>query len=197
MGSQGISLVAGLGNPGQNYADTRHNAGFRFLDALLERFQGSLKHESRFQGETGRITIAGRGVWLLKPMTFMNLSGDSVGRFAHYYKIPAESILVAHDELDLPPGAVRLKLGGGHAGHNGLRDIIPKLGSRDFVRLRIGIGRPGSSAQVTSYVLKKAPPAEQRLTDAAIAAACEQMDNIVHGEYELAMNALHTHTISE
>jgi len=127
------------------------------------------------------------------PQTFMNASGQSLARLANFYKIAPEEILVVHDELDLPPGSVRLKQGGGHGGHNGLRDIISRLGSREFMRLRIGIGHPGSAPQVESYVLKKAPKAEQQQIDAAIDAALAQVDEIVHGNYEQVMNDLHTH----
>lgn len=191
--TQGISLIVGLGNPGNNYAETRHNAGFRFIDGLLRRLGASLKNESRFEGEAGKVVIAGRDVWLLMPQTFMNASGQSLARLANFYKIAPEEILVVHDELDLPPGSVRLKQGGGHGGHNGLRDIISRLGSREFMRLRIGIGHPGSAPQVESYVLKKAPKAEQQQIDAAIDAALAQVDEIVHGNYGQVMNDLHTH----
>ena len=191
--TQGISLIVGLGNPGNTYAETRHNAGFRFIDDLLRRLGAGLKSESRFDGEAGKVVIAGRDVWLLMPQTFMNASGQSVTRLANFYKIAPEEILVVHDELDLPPGTVRLKKGGGHGGHNGLRDIIARLGSREFMRLRIGIGHPGSAPQVESYVLKKAPKAEQQQIDAAIDAALAQTDEIVHGNYEQVMNDLHTH----
>src|SRR6266516_888223 len=143
----GIFLIAGLGNPGPEYAETRHNAGFRFLDALLSGPGARLRHESRFHGDVGRVDVSGKDVWLLAPQTFMNLSGDSVSAFANYYKIPVGEILVVHDELDLPPGTVRLKIGGGNGGHNGLTDVTQKLGSPDYARLRIGIGHPGSAAQ--------------------------------------------------
>ena len=191
--TQGISLIVGLGNPGNNYAETRHNAGFRFIDGLLRRLGASLKSESRFDGEVGKVVITDRDVWLLMPQTFMNASGQSVARLANFYKIAPEEILVVHDELDLQPGTARLKQGGGHGGHNGLRDIINRLGSREFMRLRIGIGHPGSAPQVESYVLKKAPKAEQQQIDAAIDAALAQVDEIVHGNYEQVMNDLHTH----
>jgi PTH1 family peptidyl-tRNA hydrolase len=191
--TQGISLIVGLGNPGKSYAETRHNAGFRFMDGLLRHIGTRLRKESRFDGEAGKVVIAGRDVWLLMPQTYMNASGQSVARLANFYKIAPEEILVVHDELDLQPGTVRLKQGGGHGGHNGLRDIINRLGSRDFMRLRIGIGHPGSAPQVESYVLKKAPKAEQQQIDAAIDAALAQVDEIVHGNYEQVMNDLHTH----
>ncbi len=191
--AQGISVVVGLGNPGPEYADTRHNAGFRFLDALVAGSGESLRYESRFSGNVGRITVDHRKVWLLAPMTFMNHSGEAVSRFVHYYKVSIPSLLVVHDDIDLPPGAARLKQGGGDGGHNGLHDVIEKLGTREFLRLRIGVGHPGSKTQVVSYVLKRAPPAEQVLIDAAITAAKAQMANIVHGQLQRAMNALHMH----
>jgi len=190
---QGISLIVGLGNPGPEYAATRHNAGFRFLDVLVKGADGALRHEPRFGADVGKIHIDGRAVWLLAPMTFMNHSGDAVGQFARYYKIPVGEILVAYDEIDLPPGTVRLKQGGGAAGHNGLTDVIEKLGNPDFARLRIGVGHPGSSAQVVSYVLKKPPPAERELIDAAIDRAKAHISEIVHGQFQKVMNALHTH----
>lgn len=187
-----ISLIAGLGNPGPEYAETRHNAGFRFLDAVLAATGERLRSESRFSGEVGRVVIGGQDVWLLAPTTFMNHSGDAVSRFAQYYKIPPAQILVVHDELDLPPGTVRLKRAGGAGGHNGLSDIIEKLGSADFMRLRIGIGHPGSAAQVASYVLKRAPASEQTLIDEAIIRAHQQLVDIVTGQFQKVMNAMHS-----
>ncbi len=191
--AQGISLIVGLGNPGKTYAETRHNAGFRFIEALLRTAGGSLKAEKRFAGNAGRVELAGRNVWLLMPSTFMNGSGEAVASLSRFYKIAPENILVIHDEIDLPPGTVRLKSGGGHGGHNGLRDIINKTGSKDFNRLRIGVGHPGSASQVESYVLKKASQAEQQQINAAIDAALIQIDEIVHGNYEQVMNDLHSH----
>lgn len=191
--AQGISLIVGLGNPGKNYSETRHNAGFRFMDALLRIADGSLKAEKRFAGEACRIRLADHDVWLLKPSTFMNGSGDAVAGLSRFYKIPPENILIIHDDLDLSPGTVRLKSGGGHGGHNGLRDIMSKTGSREFRRLRIGIGHPGAAHQVESYVLKKASLAEQQQIDAAIDAALIQIDEIVRGNYEQVMNDLHGH----
>ncbi len=189
--TSGIDLIVGLGNPGQEYAETRHNAGFRFLGTLLAGSGQALRHEGRFSAETAKLTLAGREVWLLAPQTFMNHSGDAVSRFVHYYKIAPAQVLVAYDELDLPPGSVRLKQGGGDGGHNGLHDVIEKLGTPDFSRLRFGIGHPGNAAQVVSYVLKRAPVAEQELIDAAIAAVRTHIDDIVQGHYQKAMNALH------
>ena len=192
--AKGIRLIVGLGNPGSSYAETRHNAGFRFIEQLASRASVTLKNESKFSGHAGKATIAGNDVWLLMPETFMNNSGASVAAAARFYKVDPEEILVVHDELDLSPGAVRLKVGGGHGGHNGLRDIMPKLGSKEFARLRIGIGHPGSASQVSAYVLKKAPIAEEELTDEAIARALGHIEDIVVGDFETAMNDLHTHT---
>ena len=191
--AQGISLLVGLGNPGAEYAETRHNAGFRFLDALLVGTGVSLKHESRFHGEVGRFAIAGRDIWLLKPMAFMNHSGESVAKLARFYKIPPAEILVVHDDLDIPPGSARLKVGGGDGGHNGLADVTEKLGTPDYARLRLGIGHPGSAAQVVAYVLKRAPKSEQSLIDEAIERARTHLNDIVQGEFQRAMNALHAH----
>jgi PTH1 family peptidyl-tRNA hydrolase len=189
--AQGISLIVGLGNPGAEYAETRHNAGFRFLDTLLSDTEARLRHEPRFHGDASKLSVAGRDVWLFKPMTFMNHSGEAVSAFARFYKISPADILVAHDELDLPPGSVRLKLGGGDGGHNGLSDVTEKLGVPDYARLRIGIGHPGSATQVVGYVLKKAPKAEQLLIDTAIDRARDHISDIVQGEFQHAMSALH------
>ncbi|HKQ30426.1 MAG TPA: aminoacyl-tRNA hydrolase [Burkholderiales bacterium] len=188
---QGISLIVGLGNPGPEYAETRHNAGFRFLDALLSGSNTNLRRESRFTGDVARYAIDGKELWLLAPQTFMNKSGESVAKFANYYKIPPAEILVAYDEIDLPVGAVRFKVGGGTAGHNGLTDIVEKLGSPDCARLRIGVGHPGSAPQVASYVLKRAPASEQKLIDDSIARSLGHLPDIVRGEFQKVMNALH------
>ncbi len=188
----GISLIVGLGNPGPEYAETRHNAGFRFLDAVLFGSGVRLRHESRFAGDVGKLSVGGKELWLLAPQTFMNHSGEAVAKLAHYYKIPVDEILVVHDELDLAPGAVRLKIGGGNGGHNGLTDVTEKLGSADYLRLRIGIGHPGSAAQVVSFVLKRAPASEQALIDEAIERARQHLPDIVQGQYPKVMNALHT-----
>ncbi len=190
--SAGISLIVGLGNPGPEYAETRHNAGFRFLERLASRERVSLRAEPRYSGEVAKVRIGSREVWLLAPQTFMNLSGDAVLKLARYYKIPPPEILVVHDELDLPPGVVRLKQGGGAGGHNGLTDIIAKLGAADFMRLRIGVGRPASGAQGASFVLNRAPKAEQALIDEAIDAALRHLDEIVDGKMQQVMTKLHT-----
>ena len=188
--AQGISLIVGLGNPGPEYAETRHNAGFRFLDAVL-RGGGSLRHEARFSADVGRCVVDGKEVWLLAPQTFMNRSGESVSTFAHYYKIPPTEILVAHDEIDLPPGTVRLKVGGGSGGHNGLSDVTEKLSSPDYARLRIGVGHPGSVAQVVNYVLRKSTADEQTLIDQAIERGRQHLSEIVQGQFQKVMNTLH------
>ncbi len=193
MLSSQISLIVGLGNPGTQYEQTRHNAGFWFVEAVARRYGGSFKSENKFHGEACKVLAEGKELWLLKPMTFMNKSGQAIAALARFYKIEPENILVAHDELDLPPGAVRLKQGGGHGGHNGLRDTIAQLGgSRDFYRLRIGIGHPGHSSQVTGYVLGKAPADEQRLLGQAIDETMDILPLVLHGEYPKAMNQLHS-----
>lgn len=186
-----VALIVGLGNPGAKYDQTRHNAGFWFLDGLARRFHCALNPEHRFHGETGRCDIDGGDCRLLKPGTFMNRSGQSVAALAGFFKIPPEAILVVHDELDLEPGTVRLKRGGGHGGHNGLRDLISALGSKEFLRLRVGIGHPGHRDDVVNYVLNK-PSAEDRIAiDAAIESALLEVPRIVSGDHEAVMNALH------
>lgn len=190
-----VRLIVGLGNPGPEYALTRHNAGVWFIDALLQRFPTTmpLLEETKFKGLTGQINIAGHSVRLLVPTTFMNLSGQSVAALMNFYKIESDAILVAHDELDIDPGLVRLKQGGGHGGHNGLRDIISSLGNqKNFGRLRIGIGHPGNAKQVSNFVLKKAPNAETLLTEAAINETVSHIEGIVKGDWQLVMNELHS-----
>ena len=187
-----IQLIVGLGNPGVQYEQTRHNAGFWFAEAIARRHGGSFKSENKFHGEACKVLVEGKELWLLKPMTFMNKSGQAIAALARFYKIAPENILVAHDELDLPPGEARLKTGGGHGGHNGLRDTIAQLGSREFQRLRIGIGHPGHSSQVTGYVLGKAPADEQRLMEEAIDNALDILPLTVSGEMQKAMNQLHS-----
>ena len=188
---EGISLIAGLGNPGPEYAETRHNAGFRFLDLLLAGSGVTLKTERRFAGNVARHSISGREVWLIAPDTFMNHSGEAVSKIARFYKIPPEEILVVHDELDLSPGTARLKTGGGAGGHNGLIDLIEQLGTPEFARLRIGVGKPANASQGASYVLRRAPKAEQALIDEAIHAALALLPDVVHGNMQKAMNSLH------
>jgi PTH1 family peptidyl-tRNA hydrolase len=189
--SSHIQLIVGLGNPGAQYEQTRHNAGFWFVEAVARRHGGSFKSDSKFHGEACKVLVDGRELWLLKPMTFMNRSGQAVAALARFYKIAPENILVAHDELDLPPGEARLKSGGGHGGHNGLRDTIAQLGSREFQRLRLGIGHPGHSSQVTGYVLGKAPADDQIALENAIDRALDVLPLAVAGEQQKAMNLLH------
>lgn len=184
-----LSLIVGLGNPGSEYAQTRHNAGFWYVQQLADQYRISLKNDPRFFGISGRGTIEGQEVRLLLPSTFMNRSGQSVAPFVKFFQIPVQQILIAHDELDMPAGTIRLKTGGGHGGHNGLRDIVPHIGA-DFHRLRIGIGHPGSREKVTGHVLGKAPPAEKNLFDQAIEQALQQTHLLVNGDVAKAMNQL-------
>ena len=173
-----IKLIVGLANPGAEYAATRHNAGAWFVDLLAERLRAPLREEAIFFGYTSRVTLGGEDVRLLVPTTFMNLSGKAVAAMASFFRINPDEILVAHDELDLPPGVAKFKLGGGHGGHNGLKDIISKLGNNpNFHRLRIGIGHPGDKNKVVGFVLGKPPVSEQKLIDEAIdeAARCTEM----------------------
>jgi len=180
----------GLGNPGSQYQKTRHNAGFLFLDHLAEVCLSSWAVESKFHGVVSNCQIAGKKVILLKPQTFMNKSGLSVGAVARYYKIKPEEILVAHDELDLGSGVVRLKMGGGHAGHNGLRDIIQSLGEKNFYRLRFGIGRPSVGKKVADFVLSGSSKQESEDLLFSFGEAESKMSLVVLGEMAKAMNGL-------
>jgi PTH1 family peptidyl-tRNA hydrolase len=185
-------LIVGLGNPGSRYSETRHNAGFWFLDRLAESCGSQLRTQSRLQSELARCTLHGRDCLLVKPVTFMNHSGQAVRAVMDYYGADAASMLVAYDELDLPPGVARLKLGGGHGGHNGLRDIFRHTEDHDFVRLRIGIGHPGSKDAVTSYVLGRATAEQERLMRDSIADALAVLPVLLGGDLPGAMKALHT-----
>ncbi len=189
--SQGIRLIVGLGNPGPRYQDTRHNAGFWWVDELARRHGAVFKAEGRFHGETARLIVGDHDCRLLKPTTYMNHSGRAVSALARYYRLAPEEILVAHDELDLPCGTVRLKQGGGHGGHNGLRDTIAALGSRDFYRLRIGIDHPGHRDQVVDYVLSPPRREEEALIRQAIDRAAEQLPALLEGRFQQVMNQLH------
>ena len=183
----------GLGNPGPNYDRTRHNAGADLVLDLAKSYQVAMKHESKFFGDTAKINIDGRDVRLLIPTTFMNRSGQSVAALARFYQVPVEAILVVHDELDIAPGSARFKKGGGHGGHNGLRDIVQSLGNnKSFARLRIGIGHPGDARQVADYVLKKASPSDQQLISNSIDDALRSLPLAIAGQWERAMTALHT-----
>ncbi|MDE2235333.1 MAG: aminoacyl-tRNA hydrolase [Gammaproteobacteria bacterium] len=186
-----IQLVVGLGNPGADYVLTRHNAGFWFVDALARAHGGSYRHERKFSGEVCRIKLDGHELRLLKPDTYMNRSGQAVQAMAAYLKLPSQAILVAHDDLDLPVGSVRLKQGGGHGGHNGLGDVIQHLGE-DFPRLRFGIGRPPSGADVIDYVLQRASEQDQSSIMEAVGAAITAMPLIAAGSLEKAMQQLHS-----
>ncbi|WJV55913.1 aminoacyl-tRNA hydrolase [Pectobacteriaceae bacterium CE90] len=187
-----IKLIVGLANPGAEYAATRHNAGAWYVDRLAESHRQPLKEESKFFGYTSRLTLAGHDIRLLVPTTFMNLSGKAVTAMATFYRIQPDEILVAHDELDLLPGIAKLKLGGGHGGHNGLKDIINKLGNNpNFHRLRIGIGHPGDKNKVVGFVLGKPPVSEQSLIDQAIDEAIYCTDILLKENMTKAMNRLH------
>jgi len=187
-----IRLLVGLGNPEDKYLATRHNVGFWYIDRLAEKHGITLKPEARFHSLLGKGLIDGHSVWLQKPLTYMNHSGRAVAALVNYYKIAVDEILVAHDDLDLPAGTVKLKKGGGHGGHNGLRDIIACLGSRDFVRLRIGIGHPGHKSQVLNWVLSK-PASDDRIAiEQAIERAVEVTPLLVQGKLSQATTHLHS-----
>jgi len=187
-----IKLIVGLGNPGAQYTQTRHNAGEWYVNALAEQYSIPLQLETKFFGHVGRGMIGNSDCRLLIPNTFMNLSGKAVGALATFYKILPDEILVAHDELDIDPGTIKLKQSGGHGGHNGLRDIISALANnKDFYRLRIGIGHPGNKNQVTNYVLGKAPPNEQRAIEESIDEALRHTKEIINGEHDKVMQTMH------
>lgn len=191
--TQGIKLIVGLGNPGPEYELTRHNAGALFIERLADKHNVSLRMESKFFGLTGRLSLQGEDVRLLIPTTFMNRSGQAVAALAGFYRIAPDEILVAHDELDLPPGVVKFKQGGGTGGHNGLKDILARLGNENtFYRLRLGIGHPGHSSQVTGFVLGRAPKAEQDALDACIDEAIGELPGIIKGDWTKVMQRLHS-----
>jgi PTH1 family peptidyl-tRNA hydrolase len=186
-----IRLLVGLGNPGPEYEATRHNAGFWWIDEVARKLGAHLVPERSYYGLVARVNRPEGPIWLLEPMTFMNLSGKAVAPLARFFKIAPEEILVAHDELDLMPGQMKLKLGGSHAGHNGLKDIHAQLGSADYWRLRLGIGHPGVKAEVINYVLRK-PPLEQReAIEKSIAQSLDALDLLLAGEMEKAMMKVH------
>jgi len=177
-----IKLFVGLGNPGAEYEDTRHNAGFWFIDQLAQQLKVQLNPEKNYHGWVARTTLKGETIWLLKPASFMNLSGKSVGALARFFKIEAAQILVAHDELDVVPGEAKLKLGGSHAGHNGLRDIHAQLGTDAYWRLRLGIGHPGVKSEVVHWVLKKPAPEQRKVIDTCIDRSLTAVALIVSGD---------------
>ena len=191
MAGEPLKLIVGLGNPGTEYARTRHNAGFQFIDELAARHDALFRSEPRHRAELARARIAGSELWLLKPMSYMNHSGDPVRSVASFYKVPLESILVAYDELDFPAGVVRLRQGGGAAGHNGLRDVIAQLGDA-FWRLRIGIGHPGDRTQVLDYVLGRPSPADAQLLRAALQAGADAVPVLLTDGAQIAMHRLHS-----
>jgi peptidyl-tRNA hydrolase, PTH1 family len=192
MQMNAIRLIVGLGNPGREYETTRHNAGFWWVDNLAAGKGVALAMEKKFHGLAARLSAAGREVWLLEPQTFMNRSGQGVAALAHFYKMAPEEILVVHDELDLPPGTARLKQGGGHGGHNGLKDIIAHLGTPNFWRLRLGIGHPGDREEVVNYVLNPPRREEQELIEAALEKGLAVVPQLLAGDIQAAMLKLHT-----
>lgn len=191
MSGTPLQVIVGLGNPGNEHLQTRHNAGFWFVDALARRYNGQFRGHARYHGEVCRIQIGTHELTLLKPGTYMNRSGLAIRAVLDYMKIPVEQILVAHDELDLAPGVARFKLGGGHGGHNGLRDTITHVG-QNFWRLRLGIGHPGDKSQVIDFVLQRASVAEEDLIIQAVANAADQLPTFLEHGAEKAMSSLHT-----
>jgi PTH1 family peptidyl-tRNA hydrolase len=189
-GNTPIQLIVGLGNPGDKYTVTRHNAGFWFIDQLARRHQTSFRTETKFKAEVASFEHEGKRVWLVKPTTFMNLSGECVGPFAKYYQIAPENTLVVHDELDLSVGTSRYKWAGGHGGHNGIRDIFNHFG-KDFWRLRVGVGHPGSKEQVLSFVMKAPSSKEQSLIDDSLERVFDTLPDVLTGDMEAAMRSLH------
>ena len=197
----GIKLLVGLGNPGDKYEYTRHNAGFWWVDQLVATTSSNLALEAKLHGVAGKLNCAslnpngldlGAETWLLKPTTFMNASGKAVAALANYYKISPEQIMVIHDELDLAPGNVKLKKGGGHGGHNGLKDIAAALGTKEFWRLRLGIGHPGDRNEVINYVLKAPLKDEQTLINSCIDDSINIVPQLLSADFESAMLKLHT-----
>ena len=187
-----IKLFVGLGNPGPEYESTRHNAGFWWLDEVARELKTPLLMDKSYYGEVGRACVNGQTLWLLKPQTFMNLCGKSVAALARFFKISPQEILVAHDELDIAPGEAKLKLGGSHAGHNGLRDIHAQLGTDDYWRLRLGVGHPGVKSEVIHWVLKK-PSLDHRIAiDQTIARAIKALPQLLAGDMDKATMLIHT-----
>ena len=187
-----IKLFVGLGNPGPEYETTRHNAGFWWIDAVAHELKVNLNMDKSYHGLVARTSVKGQTVWLLEPQTWMNVSGKSVAALARFFKIKPEEILVAHDELDIVPGQVKLKLGGSHAGHNGLRDIHAQLGTDDYWRLRIGVGHPGVKTEVVNWVLKKPAPEHRTAIEDCITRSLKALPDLLAGEMEKAMMLIHT-----
>lgn len=188
---QPIDLIAGLGNPEPQYLTTRHNAGFWFVDLLARELDASFSASRKLESDSSEITLAGRRIRLIKPTTYMNESGRALSKALSYFKIPSENVLVAYDEIDFPPGRIRLKFGGGHAGHNGMRSIISHIGPK-FWRLRIGVGHPGERSMVSGHVLKRAPASEEDLILATIREGIDILPTLIELGPEHAMNKLHT-----
>jgi PTH1 family peptidyl-tRNA hydrolase len=189
--SKPIRIIAGLGNPGEKYERTLHNAGFWFVDELARKYGGSFRYEKKFDAEYCRINLQGEDIWLVKPQSYMNQSGGPIRGVLDYYRLTIAELLVAHDEIDLPPGTTRLKLGGGHGGHNGLRDIIRHCGA-EFLRLRLGVGHPGEKDMVTNYVLKRGSAETEDAIQRDIDDAMGVIPELVDGEINAAMKKLHT-----
>jgi PTH1 family peptidyl-tRNA hydrolase len=186
-----LSLIAGLGNPEDRYERTLHNAGFRFADAVARKYRGDFRYEKRFDAECCKVRIDGEEIWVVKPQAYMNLSGAPIRGVLDYYRLEPARMLVAHDEIDLPPGTVRLKLGGGHGGHNGIRDVIRHCGP-DFMRLRLGVGHPGNKEQVTGHVLNRGSADVEAALDCNIDEAVEVLPTLQRDGLQAAMKALHT-----
>ena len=186
-----LSIIAGLGNPDDRYERTLHNAGFWFADAVARKYGGEFRYDKKFDADYCRCNVRGHDLWIMKPQSYMNLSGGPVRAMLDYYRLRVEHLLVAHDEIDLPPGTVRLKKGGGHGGHNGLRDIIRHCGA-DFIRLRLGVGHPGNKSQVTGYVLKKASTDVEAAVEGTIDDALAVLPLLADDGLNAAMKQLHT-----
>ena len=187
-----MRLIVGLGNPGSDYAETRHNAGFWFCERLAHELGASFARESRYHGHVARARVGGQDIWLLMPQTFMNRSGQAVQALSHFYRIEPAAMLVVHDELDIPPGQMRLKFGGGLGGHNGLKDITAHLGTQDYWRLRIGIGHPGDRDEVVDYVLKPPRREEREEIDAALERALLVWPTLARGEFNAATQKINS-----
>ena len=186
-----LRIIAGLGNPEEKYERTLHNAGFWFVDAVARKYGGSFRYEKKFDADICRVNLHGEDIWLIKPQSYMNCSGGPIRGMLDYYRLRVNELLVAHDEIDLPPGTVRLKQAGGHGGHNGLRDIV-KHASAEFLRLRLGVGHPGDKSKVTGYVLKRVGSDVEAVLERNIDDAIAVMPLLVDGDFNAAMKKLHT-----
>jgi len=189
--SNSIRIIAGLGNPEDKYERTLHNAGFWFVDALAAKYGGNFRYEKKFDADYCKVNLHGQDVWLVKPQSYMNRSGGPIRGVLDYYRLKVTELLVAHDEIDLPPGTTRLKMGGGHGGHNGLRDIIQHCGA-EFVRLRLGVGHPGDKSMVTNYVLKRGGADVEGAIEDTIVEAMDVMPLLIEDGLNAATKALHT-----